>query len=80
MRFRALYDAGAESLRHRYQPRVGAMMFDAQLARGEKMVEKATGAVAGVKSALVANAVVTGVSTVVLVASALRARRGARRG
>jgi len=77
--FRALYDRGAATM--------GAMMFNDQLTRAETMVNNATAAVdraansvKGVKGALVANAVVTGVSTVVLVASALRARKAARRG
>jgi hypothetical protein len=85
MSMRALYDAGATSMR-RYAG-AGAMMFDAQLARGEKMVTDATAAVDraansvhGVKSALVVNAVITGVSTLVLVSSALRSRKAARRG
>lgn len=78
-----MYDRGAASM--------GAMMFDGQLARAEALekklaadghaiVDKAAGAVAGVKGALIASAVVSGVSTVVLVASAARARKAGRRG
>jgi hypothetical protein len=85
MRWRAAYDAGAASMR-RY-PGTGAMMFNDQLTRAENMVaqvtpaiDRAANSVKGVKGALVANAVVTGVSTLVLVTSALRARKAARRG
>jgi hypothetical protein len=69
-----------------YSAGVGAIMFDAQLKRaealeakaaadGRELVTKAAGAVQGVKGALLANAVVTGVSTVILVTQALRSRR-----
>lgn len=65
---------------------LGAMMFDEQLKRAEALeakaaadagalVDKAAKAVSGVKGALVTNAVVTGVSAVVLVTQALRSRR-----
>jgi predicted ATP-grasp superfamily ATP-dependent carboligase len=83
MSMRGAYATGAATM--------GAMLFDSQLARAEALekrlatdghaiVDKAAGAVAGVKGALIASAVVTGISTAVLVASAARSRRAARRG
>lgn len=79
MSFRSAYAAGAVNM--------GAPLFDNQITRAENMVaattaavDRAANSVKGVKSALVVNAVVTGVSTVVLVASALRMGKRARRG
>lgn len=57
-----------------------AMLFDKQFTRAEGIVDKAKGAVEGVKGALIANAVVTGLSTFVLVRSAFAMRRRATRG
>ena len=57
-----------------------AMLFDKQITRAEAIAEKATGAIKGVKGAVIAAAVVQGVSTMILVGSALRSstRRRAR--
>jgi hypothetical protein len=60
-------------MRATYQ--MGAMMFDKQFERAEQIVDKAAGSVQGVKGALIANAVVTGLSTFVLVRSAFAMRR-----
>ena len=79
MSFRSAYAAGTAQM--------GAMLFNDQLTRAENMVrqvtpaiDRAANSVQGVKGALVANAVVTGVSTVMLVAGALRASKRGRRG
>ena len=74
-------------MRSTYQ--LGAMMFDKQFSRAEQLeatamehgreiVDKAAGAVQGVKAALIANGLITGISTLVLVRAAFSRRRGAR--
>lgn len=66
-------------MRNTYQ--LGAsMLFDKQFTRAEGIVDKAKGAIEGVKGALIANALVTGLSTFVLVRSAFAMRRRAARG
>lgn len=64
----------------------GAMMFDSQFSRAEKLeatamqhgreiVDKAAGELKGVKAALIANGIITGISTLILVRSSMKRGR-----